>query len=534
MARTSRLGTMGAYLSGLREHLRRPLSAEDCRAIAALLPGQREADFLALIERLSGPGQASPLRRLLEHAGATPPEVEALVRAEGLEGALERLHAAGVYVSLDEFKGRTPIVRGSLRLDVRPADFDSPFSAAAFGVTTGGSRSAGLPVSVSFALLAYEGAIERIFLEAVGALERPYALLRPAPPGGAGIKNILRRSSLGLSAQRWFTPTPPFALRTSTYHAALTAATLALGRLWCRPIPWPRFVPPERPGPILDWLAHQAAAGRPAHFDAPASVAARLCARAVAGGWKIAGTFFRVGGEPLTPAKIEQLQSAGCSWAVYYSMTEIGRIGMACTDGEALDDVHVLTGKLALIERPALARGADLPDGLFLTALHPAAPKLMLNVELGDYAQRHERRCACPLGAAGYVSHLHTIRSYEKLTAAGMHFLGSGLIRLLEERLAPRFGGAPDDFQFVEGEEQGVTHVIVRVHPRLGPLDEAALTGAVLEGLKASAAGERMMADIWRRGGTLRVERRPPELTRAGKVLPLVAAGNHSTRSAQR
>ena len=517
-----RLRAMERYARGLRAHLRQPLAPAACHDIAARVPGRREADFLRLIERLAGAGRATPAGRLLEHAGATPPDVEALVRAEGVEGALERLHAAGVYASLDEFKGRVAIVRGSLRLDVTADSFDSPFAAWDFAVTTGGSRSAGLPVSVSFALLAYEAAIERLFLEAFGLVERPFALLRPAPPGAAGIKNILRKASLGIATRRWFTPTPPFALRTSAGHAGLTLATLALSRLWGRPIPWPRYVPPDQPEPILDWLARQAAAGAPAHFDAPASAAAALCARASAGGWDLRGTFFRVGGEPFTPAKAELLAAAGCRWAAHYAMTEVGRIGLACADAQALDDVHILEGKLALIERPALQRGAGLPDGLFLTALHPAAPKVMLNVELGDYGVRLERACGCALGAAGYTHHLHTIRSYEKLTAGGMHFLGSSLIQIIEERLAPRFGGAPDDFQFAECEHQGVTHVALRVHPRLGPLDEDRVVAAVIEGLQASAAGERMMADIWQRGGTLRVERTRPTLTRSGKILPLV------------
>ena len=52
--------------------------------------------------------------------------------------------------------------------------------------------------------------------------------------------------------------------------------------------------------------------------------------------------------------------------------------------------------------------------------------------------------------ALGYTTHIHTIRSWEKLTSEGMTFCGHDLIRLIEEVLPARFGGRPTDYQFVE------------------------------------------------------------------------------------
>lgn len=66
---------------------------------------------------------------LLRHAGCEAGDVEALLRREGLEGALERLFRAGVYPTVDEFKGRAPLVRGSLRLEVRTEHLRSPRAA---------------------------------------------------------------------------------------------------------------------------------------------------------------------------------------------------------------------------------------------------------------------------------------------------------------------------------------------------------------------------------------------------------------------
>lgn len=53
----------------------------------------------------------------------------------------------------------------------------------------------------------------------------------------------------------------------------------------------------------------------------------------------------------------------------------------------------------------------------------------------------------------GWTLHLHGIRSVEKLTAAGMTFLDSDVIRVLEEVLPGRFGGGPTHYQLVEEED---------------------------------------------------------------------------------
>ena len=72
----------------------------------------------------------------------------------------------------------------------------------------------------------------------------------------------------------------------------------------------------------------------------------------------------------------------------------------------------------------------------------------------------------------GWTTHLREIRSHEKLTAGGMTFLDTDLIRVLEEVLPARFGGAPTDYQLVEEEAaEGQPRVRLLVHPRIGAVD---------------------------------------------------------------
>lgn len=130
-----------------------------------------------------------------------------------------------------------------------------------------------------------------------------------------------------------------------------------------------------------------------------------------------------------------------------------------------------MTDKVGMIQRPKQVGDGGLCVGaLLFTTLLPSCPKVMLNVESGDYAVAGERRCGCQLERMGFHRRLHEIRSFEKLNSAGVTFLGTELIALVEEVLPARFGGSPIDYQFVEEEEEeedGLPRVSLVVSPRL-------------------------------------------------------------------
>ena len=72
----------------------------------------------------------SPYRALLQHAGCELGDLERLVRDDGLEGALRTLLRRGVYLTVDELKGRRPVVRGQLTLSVGREDCWNPLVTA--------------------------------------------------------------------------------------------------------------------------------------------------------------------------------------------------------------------------------------------------------------------------------------------------------------------------------------------------------------------------------------------------------------------
>jgi len=108
----------------------------------------------------------------------------------------------------------------------------------------------------------------------------------------------------------------------------------------------------------------------------------------------------------------------------------------------------------AVFSLPTLPSKALLVTSIYL----PMAKLILLNVSLGDQAEIERRNCGCPVEKLGWSTHLHSIRSFEKLTAGGMTFVDADLIRTLEEILPARFGGGPTDYQLVTAKRRTANH----------------------------------------------------------------------------
>ena len=175
--------------------------------------------------------------------------------------------------------------------------------------------------------------------------------------------------------------------------------------------------------------------------------------------------------------------------------------------------------QLALIQagEPAAASGPEprLPAKaiLFDRAARSAAPLVLLHVVLlGDQATVTRRDCGCALERLGWSVHVSEIRSFEKLSTAGMTFLDTDIVPILVQSTLPgHFGGGPTDFQLEEAEDAAGQSVLkLRVHPRLGPLDDARVVEAFLDALGAGSDASQVMVLQWREAGIPRIERRPP------------------------
>ncbi len=509
------------FLRDLPAFLNNALTPLQCESSIDNQNPSREASFLDIIERAVFRLPDSPYHQLMKWAAIDSRQIKAWTDRHGIEGTLRALHEAGVYLTIDEFKGRQPIIRKGLKLTTRTRDFDNPLVTRHLISQTGASRSAGIRLYLDLEHYAQDAVYDYFFLKAHNLLDRPYAIWRPAPPYGTGIKALLSHAKLGIMAHQWFTQNDWKPTRRNWKHSLIAALAVFGGRLKGFELAVPEHVPLSEAWRVAAWLSQKRSQGQPALLNTNAASGVRVCMAALEKEIDISGTLFRFGGEPFTQAKEKVVLETGAQAFCHYTMGETGRIGVACAAPAMLDDVHMLTDKIALIQREkTLAGGQKVPANIY-TTLIASCPKFMLNVESDDYGVLERRHCGCLLDKLGYDLHFHTIRSYEKLTSEGMNFRGSDLIRLVEETLPSRFGGYPTDYQFLETEENGLPKVNLLVSPRIGALVEDDIVAAVIDMLNAFPGSSDNYAERWREGNTLRILRQEPRSTIASKVLAL-------------
>jgi hypothetical protein len=506
------------FLAGLPLFLRRPVDLAEARRIVAARLQDRGGAFLRLAERAIYGQPASPYRTLLAAAGCEYGDLVDLVRREGLEGALRHLLSQGVYLSADEFKGRRPASRGPITALANSAVLRNPDAVLRVPGRTSGSRGQGVPLLFDFAFVRDCAADYLLALHARGGRAWDKAIW--SVPGGGALFRIMKLAALGSPPVRWFSQVDPgdpglHGRYRWSAHALRWAGTL--GRV---ALPHPEHVPLDDPLPIVRWMAITLRAGRTPYLRSFASSVVRVCQAAAAAGIDLEGAEFTMAGEPVTPARLAVVRSVGATARPRYGCMETGPVGYGCLAPAAPDDVHVVSDLHAVIQADGAVDGTITPGTLFLTGLCSTAPFVLLNVSLGDQAVSTEHACGCPLEALGWVTHLHTIRSSEKLTGEGMTFLDADVIRLLEETLPARFGGAPTDYQVVEEHDVSArTRLRLLVHPSVGPLDADQVRQVFLEGLSAGSGANRVMGRVWQDARLIEVERRPPMATGSGKVL---------------
>ena len=313
-------------------------------------------------------------------------------------------------------------------------------------------------------------------------------------PGGSSVVIVLEFAAFGRRLPRWFSQIDP---RSPDLHPRYrwSARAMRWGSLGApTPIPALDYAPLAEPSAVLRWMDEVRRAGLTPHLHTHCSSAVRLCHAAEAAGMRLDGVYFTAASEPTTAVRLATIHRSGATCWPQYASVEAGVVGRACLAPTAPDEVHVHEDRLALIQPDP----SDLPTGLTAGALlttslrRTATALVLLNVSMGDVAILDRRRCGCPLERLGWTLHLHGIRSVEKLTAAGMTFLDTDVIRVLEEVLPERFGGGPTDYQLVEEEDaEGRPGLRLLVDPAVGPLAPDAVTEAFLSAIGAGQGAQQ-------------------------------------------
>jgi hypothetical protein len=511
---------------------RRPVGVDEARRELARRLETRGATFLDLVRGAVYTRPESPYAQLLRHAGCEYGDLAGLVCADGVEGALQALLEAGVYLTVEELKGRRPVRRGATTIEADPVRLRNPLAGCDLPIHSGGSRSRGTPVGWDLAFV-WDRAVDLCLTQvARGPKRRRYGVW--GVPGSGAIIHLLDVTARGAVPERWFSQVDPRASVVAARYRGSVSVVRVAAWLGGARLPAPMHAPLDAPEPVISWLDGVLRDAETPELLGYPSAILRLAEAALRKGIRLDGAEVITGGEPVTAARLAVMRRAGIRVLPRYAMIEGGLVGDACLAPEAADDVHVLSDLLALIQPGDTVTLPAVPPGaLLVSTLRPTAPLILLNASTGDGGVLDPRPCDCPLGVLGWTTRLRAIRSFEKLTAEGMTFLDADVTRVLEDTLPARFGGSLGDYQIVEDEgPDGRARLRLLIHPGVGPVDPHAVTEAFLSALGPPGGTARIMTQVWRNAGLLAVERHAPLATMSGKILHLHRTGRGPDRVA--
>lgn len=517
------VGRRLALSAKVREFLREQITVERAGEEVRSALDRRADNFLALVRAHIYERPDSPYLKLLRVAGCEFPDLAALVRRDGIEPALERLAAEGVYLTSDEFKGKKEIVRGGKTFRVTPADFERPNPPPGLDTQSSGTRNRPQRSTLAFDWLRRRTFGAGVFFAAHDLFSYSHAIYDSILPGSA-VSHLLINAKLGKKTDYWFARKTPEPNRLHGLAHYLTTYWIVLaGKREGPGFPRPRFTGVGDVGRIVRWIERERRKKKACYLTTIASSAARIARVAAEMGVSLEGTKFNVAGEPFTEAKDAAIRRAGASVTSRYSYGGNVSAGLGCANPRHRDEVHVNQSMVALIRHPTPLPGAGSPiHPLLCTTLYPEASRTLFNIGNGDYGTLEARSCGCGLGKAGLGLHLYGIRSFEKFTTEGMNYFYVDLFDLLERVFPFEFGGGPGDYQLVEEEDDGgQTRLTLVVHPEVGAVSEEDLLARLGEALSAGPWGNRFMSRIWQNAGTFRVRRAVPYTSPRGKILPL-------------
>lgn len=506
----------------LPQFFRRRITLQQAQEGVKKLLDTRVERFLELARAQIYARKDSPYRALLKRAGCEFADLQTQVRSRGLQETLVKLAGEGVYFTADEFKGKTPVVRGKVAFRVSPNDFGIRDLTAGTTIYSSGTRNAPIKTYSPVESQTERAMGEGVFLSAHGLLDRAHAVYEPVIAGR--LHFILINGKLGIPTERWFSfNMSVHGALEAKYHEWNARLVALMGRWFGSGVANPQYLAAGDFKPVVDWVREKKLKGIGCCITTVVSNATRIARVAMETRCSLEGTSFIASGEPLTHAKKQLIEQSGARVAARCGIGEgIGAL-LGCGSPDSIDEMHVPESIFALFENPRVLdfTGSRIHP-LMITTLQALTPRFLLNVENGDYATMLERNCGCALQRAGFTRHIHTIRSFEKFTSEGVNYSGTDLFELLENSIPAEFGGAPGDYQLVEEEDgNGQSRLTLMVHPSVGDLDEENLISRLQRGLAQGSRNHRFMTMIWRDAGTFRIKREAPLASARGKILPL-------------
>lgn len=519
------------FVFGLRRYFKSGLTPDHALELArALLKkriSSRNENFLSLLERGIFGFPKSPYLKLLDPKKIKFADLKKQVEKNGIEATMSLLQKEGIYFTVDEFKGKTEVVRGNIKFRCTEKMFDNPFLSTAYEVRSGATRSAGTRIKIDFDYLTQRSLYDAFLLNVHSVLKSPIANWFPLFPGAPGINSSLRFSHIGNPPKKWFSQVEKARIKVNWERRLGTSAIFLMGRLQGIPMAKPEFVSLNHALVVAQWADKMIKEHGSCVVYTFATSAVRVCMAALENNLAITGTRFLVTGEPLTPQKKMEIESAGAKAVPVYGISEAGVIAAGGeSSGPESDHCYLYKDTTAVITHKHEVGHSDIVvDSFLFTSLLYESPKLLLNVGMGDFGNVYTRPDQSEFGKLGFDTHISNIRSYEKLTGEGVSFVDTDFITIIEKKLPERFGGQSTDYQLVEEEdEKGLNRLKLLISPGIGKIDDKNVIDTFLRLLKDSEQSHESWGqsgtEMWNQARTVRVLRANPLSTRSGKILP--------------
>jgi hypothetical protein len=480
---------------------------------------QRQDVFLDVVQRVIFSQADHPYRRMFQLAGCEFGDLDSLIRRDGLERALSHLRREGIYLSHNEWKGKTPIVRSGREIRSAANSFANPLVHGWLENSSSGSTGRPVLTARSDAALSDGSIYHMLRTQEFGAAQYAWIDVKPILPAPFGLNSVLRARRTGVPSERWFSTG---AFQDHWHYRMLTRAMVIVGNAFGAGAPYPIYLPYNDFSPVTEYIARRRAKGRACMVHGFASPLVRIAGVALEKGIDISGTVFFCGGEALSPAKLGVFESAGARAFSSYTISEIGNIGGACQNMTG-SCVHIYEDSVAVI---GFRRPGPYPDDSELNSLHFTtltrhAPNVFINIEMDDAGVIETTSCDCVYSRLGLTHRIDRITSFGKVTPQGNTFHCTDITEVIEQILPARLGGRAGDYQLVEAEaENGQTMVRLHVSPRCGLNDSAYIRRVFLEIMRPRWGGAVATRE-WIHSGGVEVVIAEPVATRTGKVHPV-------------
>jgi len=517
---------------GIARMLRDPVPSDADSFVRERLRN-RERSFVETLSRAVFSRPDHPYSVMFRIAGCEPGDLVKQIGRDGLEATLLQLRRAGVFLTHDEWKGATPIVRSGREIPHALTDFRNPLINGWVDSSSSGSSGSPVTTARATALYTHLSAYARLRAREFGVPPRVEIHVQPILPFAGGLITALRGHRIGLPVDRWFTEGSRLA---DTHYRSATRALIWIGNRLGARAPYPVYLPERDFSPVAAHIARYRTAGRPCVVYGIASALVRVAAAAIERQLDISGTLFFCFGEALTSGKQGVFSRACARGVAGYMISEVGHIGIACSAARG-DQMHLLQDTVALIayRRPAPYADDVEVNSLHFTTLLPYASNIFVNIEVDDEGDVEPATCECVYSRLGLTTLVRQVTSFGKVSPQGMTFHGSDLVHVLEEALPARLGGRPGDYQLVEREgASGQTEIRLHVSPRIGVTDARLVRETFLD-LMRSQWGGALATRLWINAGAVEVAFAEPIATHTGKVHPvrlLNAGGPHTTNRA--